>query len=396
MLIRKSASQTQTRNGAEELRVLLRDTGVAVAMSGTPFRGKPFNLWGTLNWLRPRVYTNQWGWIENYWETQRTWGGGKELGKMIEGREQDLYREQDQIMLRQTKLEVAPDMPAKTYVGTPLILAESIAYDLKGKSAPDKLREMGVAERDLVGVWLPMDPHQERLYRKMEAEGVVALEGGEVNTIGVLAEMTRLKQFATASGRVVGTEFVPALPSNKFEHLMELLEEWGFPDAPAEKVVVVSQFTQVLELFQAAAVERWTRTWRQKNPPELTVMLTGNVTGQRREAGITAFNQEVGTDSPHVMFLNVKAGGVAITLDTADHMVILDETWVVDDQTQVEDRIHRVSRPRPVFYHYLRSLGSIEEHIAATNAEWAAVQHQVLDGRRGVEFARSVLERMGR
>lgn len=380
ILVRRNASQTFARNGAEELP--LAPDGLRIAMSGTPFRGKPPQLWGTLNWLRPKVYTNQWKWTESYWDVKSTWGGGKEVGQLREDGESDLYKDLDQIMLRQTKIECAPDMPAKTYVGQPL---QETANG--GPSA-------AIAERDIVGVWLPMDPAQQRVYDQMRDQGMAAMEGGEVNAIGMLAELTRLKQFATAAGRVVEGSFVPALPSNKFDYLVEMLEEWGFPDEPAEKVVVVSQFTQVLEMMAFALGDKYGKTWHKNDPGALITLLTGNVTGDDREAVIDDFNRPLGQGA-HVMFLNVKAGGVAITLDSADHMVFLDQTWIPDDQEQTEDRIHRVSRPRPVFYHYLRSLDSIDEHIAAVNMERALASHAVLDGRRGLEYAQQVVAKVG-
>jgi len=32
-----------------------RRDGLRLALSGTPWRGKPQNFWGTLNWLRPEI-----------------------------------------------------------------------------------------------------------------------------------------------------------------------------------------------------------------------------------------------------------------------------------------------------------------------------------------------------
>ena len=368
ILIRRNASQTQVRNGAEAIRV--REGGLRISMSGTPMHGKPQLLWGHLNWLDPKRYSSYWRWVELHFSVKNGWGGSREIGSTKN--EKALYHELNRIMLRRTKPEVAPDMPAKTYVGTPLEGAASSTAN----------------DRDVVGVWLPMDGEQERLYAQINGEGMARLEGGDLNPIGILAELTRMKQFATASGRMDSEgKFHPKLPSNKFDYLLGLLEEWGIPDDPREKVVVVSQFTSVLDLFAAELGKKLKR-------PDLVSMLTGKVTGAAREESIARFNEEVGTKSPHVLFLNVKAGGVAITLDTADHMVILDETWVDDDMKQVEDRIHRVSRPRPVFYHYLRSLGTVEEHIAQSNLELALTNHEVLDGRRGLEFSRRVVSKL--
>lgn len=80
------------------------------------------------------------------------------------------------------------------------------------------------------------------------------------------------------------------------------------------------------------------------------------------------------------MLLNTKSGGVALTLDRADELVILDETFIPDDQEQVEDRIHRVSRIHNVIVHYVRSKGTIEETIAKKVQKREELQKQILDG----------------
>jgi SNF2 family DNA or RNA helicase len=75
-------------------------------------------------------------------------------------------------------------------------------------------------------------------------------------------------------------------------------------------------------------------------------------------------------------------------------MIILDETWVPDDQEQVEDRIHRISRKEgraPATYWYPRSRGTIDEMIAANNLTKDLLQKKLLDGRRGVTFAKQIL-----
>lgn len=366
MLIRKGGVGTQTRNGMELLRT--RENGLTIALSGTPMRGKPHQLWGTLNWLRPKEYSSYWSWVQTYYETEKGAYGGMTIGRLRDDREEALYRSLSTVMLRRTKAEVAKDMPPKTYVGT----------------------GSAVGLPDMHGIFLEMEPTQQKAYQQMMERSVAELEGGDLNAIGILAEMTRMKQFAITSGAMLRDEFIPVLPSNKFNYVLQWMEENGYPEDPQGKLVVVSQFTSVLNLFNDALNEAYAKSkaWRQFG----SAMLTGQVTGLARAEAITRFNGEVGSPTPHALFLNTKAGGVAITLDTADDMMLLDETWIPDDQEQVEDRIHRVSRPRPVFYHYLRSVGSIDEHIARVTAEREDATKEQLDGRRGVEFARRVLE----
>jgi len=383
-LLRLSGTPTQTRQGMEMIR--LRADGLRLAMTGTPTRGRPHLLWGTLNWLDAKAHPSFWNWVELFWELSSNGFSNYVIGKLL--REEDLWRSLDRYVLRRTKAEVAPDLPPKTYVGTPAIPGD--------EDSPH-------------GVWLPMEGVQAKAYEDMLETSVADLEdGSRVQAIGILAELTRLKQFAGASGKMIKRQaweseeyrtimhFQPSLPSNKFEYLVQLLDELGFPDEPTTKVVVVSQFTEMLELFARELPDRLQALSAHTKTPirrdQCPVLLTGAQTGSKRESAIAAMNEPIGSGS-HLMLLQTKTGGVAITLDQADVMVFLDETWIPDDQEQAEDRIHRVSRPRPVFYHYLRSLGSVDLGIAITNAERERNSKRLLDGRRGIEYARAVLKK---
>jgi SNF2 family DNA or RNA helicase len=71
----------------------------------------------------------------------------------------------------------------------------------------------------------------------------------------------------------------------------------------------------------------------------------------------------------------------------------MDETWVPDDQEQVEDRVHRASNvEHQVDVWYVRTEGTVEQDIAAVNMGKAESNHTVLDAERGLRFAR---ERFG-
>lgn len=361
-LIRKTATLTQVRNGMEQLRDLgTREDGFRVAMSGTPFRSRPHLLWGTLNWLEPERYSAFWSWCGTFWEVdQNGYGGSYTIGNRNPDMEERLRDSLIPIMLRRTKAEVASDLPPKRYAGSPL--------DPTDPESP-------------IGIWLPMHDAQAKAHDQILKSSYAQIDGGVVNTIGTLAEWTRMRQFATSAGRMSGTQFLPALPSNKFDWLLEKLVEWGFPDDPDTGVVIVSQFTEVLDMFAAEL------SAKHEIP---SVMLTGAITGKARADMIDRFNASLG---PRLMFLNTKAGGVAITIDSADRMVMLDEDHVPDVMEQVEDRIHRVSKPRNVEYYYLRSLGSIEQAIAVTSAMRDRDSKEMLDGARGVAYMKLVLDK---
>lgn len=366
--------QTQTRCGLGKLKT--KDGAKRIAISGTPFRGKMNNLWGTLNWLFPDKFTSYWNWVDRWFDTKSN-GFGTEVARISKGMESDFYAAIAPFTLRRTKAEIAPELPPKLYAGT----------------IPDGIDRDGVDERGLVGHWLEMSPKQRRAYEEMVEFATASLESGTLVANGVLAELTRLKQFASCYGRIEtkydvdGYEvpkFVPEMPSNKFNWLVEFLAELGIvPNEPqtgpeARKVVVASQFTSVINLYE-----------QQLNKMGIaTLKITGQVSGEDRNRAKELFQTDEG---PQVFLLNTIAGGVSLTLDRADDIVILDETFIPDDQNQVEDRVHRVSRNHNVTVHYVRSLGTIEEKIARTTTDRDNLQKQLLDGERGVDFARRIL-----
>lgn len=369
-LIRTSGTPTQTRAGA--MRLQTRADGVRIALSGTPMRGKSQRLWGTLNWLRPDLYTGYWGWVERYWHVDLS-SGYREIGDLRQDRKEALSLALDGIMIRRTKQEVSPELPPKAYMGSPL--------DLGDPNSP-------------VAVWLSMTPEQEKAYRQMQAMGSAKVLDGTLNAVGILAELTRLKQFASCFGRMVEVkrreetviEFRPEIPSNKFNWLVQFLTERNIIDPDEEqtgKVVIVSQFTQTLELFAGALVKLGVTP----------LFITGKVTGNKRKAQVDAFNDP--NSGFNVLFLNTMAGGVSITLDAADDMVFIDETHVADDQEQTEDRINNRRPEEKVAtrrYWYLKSLGTVDEGIAIANLHMDKQQKDLLDGRRGVEYVREVFE----
>lgn len=384
-LIRRTGTPTQRRRGMDLLRI--RPDGMKLALSGTPFDSKPHQLWGTLNWLDPLQYSAFTRWAELYWQK----GGytGYQIGEFRKDREPMLWDSLSAIALRRTKGEVAKDLPPKLYVGTPLALND-----------PDSP----------VGIWLEMDGKQARAYEEMEKLSTAQLESGRLDAMSALAEMTRLKQLACSYGDIhsrfvivpchksqfyhkpckFGRHkeerffYVPSLPSNKFTWTVESLEEWGYPKNPITKVVIVSFYTGILELFQQA-LEKHFKT-KPRNP--LCTAITGRTPSKDRRRIIDRFNEP---GNEQVMLLNVKAGGTAITLDTADRMIFISETRIPDQQNQAEDRIHRVSNPRQCMYYYLRTLQTVDVGTAVVNQEAIRDTHRLLDERRGVDYMRHVL-----
>lgn len=356
MLIRLTGTPNLVRRGAEMLRDLVPSGGVRIAMSGTPFRSKPHQIWSTLNWLDPIRFSAKWSFVQKYWETVSGDYGGMTIGEMKGGREELLKDELSDIMIRRERKHVRSDLPARNYAGVEL---------LPGDETTPK------------GIWLPMEGKQLKAYRDIEKIGTATIEGGDLSPSGVLAEMTRMRQFATSEGRMVNGEFEPMAAGNKYEWLLAFMQELGFPHDPASKLVIGSQSTKLLNAFRIG-IEHEFSTKRQHL---LTGMVTGEQSQRQREGFVDAFEDaDSGLD---LILVNTKAGGSAITLDQADVMVVLDETYVDDDQEQLEGRIDNRNPERkivPRTYYYPRSLASIEQHIAQANLDAKRAGRKLLDG----------------
>lgn len=370
----RGKSASQVGYGFTRLPIAREDSPM-YALSGTPLKGKKYNLFGTLNWLWPKTYTSRWRFIESFWiVTKEVIDAGRK--GMIETRtitedwkddkaEAAFFRSMKTVMIRRTKDELRAINPA-------WMPPEKRYHD----------------------VWVDLEGSQRSHYRAMEKRSAVVLGKERLTATGVLAEMTRLKQFANSDGELVNGVFKPTLPSGKFNWLLQFLEERGIEAADprskpgtvgdlsdeVHKVVVASQFTTLVNL--------WADALRSKG---ITCeVITGEVKDRDREAVVQRFQSD---DALRVVFINTMAGGVSITLDAADDVVIMDETWVPDDQEQVEDRAHRASNvEHQVDVWYIRTRGTIEEGIADTNRSKAESNHVVLDAQRGLAFAR---ERFG-
>jgi SNF2 family DNA or RNA helicase len=360
ILIRKTGTPNLQRRGMEMLRDLVRLDGIRLAMSGTPFRSKPHQIWSTLNWLDPVEWGGKWRFIQKYWNT----GGysGYEIIKdgFIEEREPMMLDELRSVMIRRTREEVRADLPEKLY-------PSNVDPETSGLTA---------------GIYLPMNAKQRKAYDSIVKDGEATIDGGTLSPLGVLAEMTRMKQFASAEGILVNGEFQPIAAGNKYDWILEFLEQLGFPDRPATKLVIASQFTKLLNVFRDGVGKAFNHYIQQGS-------ITGEQTGLARKKLVDRF-EDVDSDLS-LLWINTKAGGSAITLDAADSMVVIDETYVDDEQQQLEGRIDNRNPERkivPRSYYYLRSSDSIEELIAVQNAQAKARGQRMLDGASIAKLAR--------
>jgi SNF2 family DNA or RNA helicase len=354
LLNTRGNSASQVGVGMTKLR--LCEGGMKIALSGTPMKGRRRNMWGILNWMYPDRYSSKWRWTAKYFEKKaNAFSDYDYTDDFIDDlAEKQFGQELDRYSIRRTADELHTINPA--WAPPPFTYYEA---------------------------WVDMEPEQARLYKAMETSATVEMSGGTLMANGILAEMTRLKQLAGCGGRVEGATFTPAFPSAKFDWLVsKYLAERGITGKPGtdsgdNKVIIASQFTQFINLWAGALAALGIKVWR----------ITGETPIGERQMIQRDFQE---TDNVRVILLNTNAGGVSLTLDRADDVVIMDETWVPDDQSQVMFRARRASNVHHrVSVTFVRTRGTIEEQILEDVGVKDWNQYRALDGRRGIEWAKA-------
>lgn len=310
------------------------------ALTGTPMNGIGSDIWGILHFLRPDVFTSFWAFAQRYFEVDKD-GFGWTVGGLMEDREQDFFDNLTQYALRRTKKECLRWLPDKQHID----------------------------------VWVQLEGEQAKTYRDMEANGFVAMDGGSVSATSILAEMTRLTQFARTVCRISDAgKVVPTIKGAKIDALLNNLENAGVLDGTSpEPHLVFSESRQVVELLADHL----------DSLPALAGRV-GRITGanaKERPDLVRRFqNGELA-----IMVIVVTAGGVALTLDEASTCHFLDEAWTPNVDEQAEDRAHRGSRMHQVTIYHYRTRDSIDEDRMAAAASKDDHQKYILDVRRAMK-----------
>jgi SNF2 family DNA or RNA helicase len=318
------------------------------ALSGTPMGGKPIKLWGALHWLEPQQYTSKWRWAEQWLVIVSGWGNYRTIGGIIKGREDAFYKALAPHAIRRLRSEVLPQLP----------------------------------ETQWIDVWCDMTTPQAAQYKEFAAAAEVRIDEYHLSATSILAEYTRLKQFANhkcavqilsvdeETGRVE-MKVKATEECGKIPYLLQNLAERGIdPDDPEgeDQALIASQFRETAEMIYKYL----------NNNGIPCEIISGAVEMKERNRIMEEFQ----SGQVRVAVLVTAAAGVGITLNRASDVHVLDETWNPDDQTQVTDRAVDTTRIHQVTALVYRSRGTVEEYIKKVNDEKFEVNKNVLDLRR--------------
>uniref|UniRef100_A0AAZ3RB11 RAD54 homolog B n=1 Tax=Oncorhynchus tshawytscha TaxID=74940 RepID=A0AAZ3RB11_ONCTS len=143
--------------------------------------------------------------------------------------------------------------------------------------------------------------------------------------------------------------------------------------SPTDRVVLVSNYTQTLDLLQDLCVHLGYTYCR----------LDGNTPTIQRQRLVDNFNSP---HSAHFLFLlSSKAGGVGLNLIGASHLVLYDIDWNPANDIQAMSRVWRDGQKKTVHIYRLLTAGTIEERIFQRQVSKQGLSGTVVDLGKGAE-----------
>ncbi|TFK54430.1 hypothetical protein OE88DRAFT_1655084 [Heliocybe sulcata] len=137
------------------------------------------------------------------------------------------------------------------------------------------------------------------------------------------------------------------LEAGKVKTLLKLVEEYGRQE---RRILVFSQFTQVLEILQKVLLHKQIEF----------LVLTGATAVDERQALVDQFNED---QEISVFLLSTRAGGMGINLTAASVVIMFDQDFNPHNDRQAQDRAYRIGQEQDVDVIKLITKGTIEEDM---------------------------------
>ncbi|XP_041842971.1 DNA repair and recombination protein RAD54B isoform X2 [Melanotaenia boesemani] len=143
--------------------------------------------------------------------------------------------------------------------------------------------------------------------------------------------------------------------------------------SPSDRVVLVSNYTQTLDLLQDLCIHMGYTFCR----------LDGHTPTSQRQRLVDNFNSPYSQN--FLFLLSSKAGGVGLNLIGASHLVLYDIDWNPANDIQAMARVWRDGQKKMVHIYRLLTAGTIEERIFQRQVSKQGLSGTVVDVGKGAE-----------
>lgn len=298
--------------------------GHRLALSGTPIENRLLDLWSIMQFAMPGILGNR-----------------ASFGRTFDQRSDPLARRRlaarvRPFVIRRTKGEVAKDLPER--------IEEDILCELDGSQATLYRAELKKARAALLKIGSKAELDKARF--------------------NILTSLMRLRQIcchpALVGAKAKKKQDEEQPESAKLAALLDLIEpliEEG------HKVLVFSQFVEMLNLIQAEFVAR---DWKHFV-----------LTGATEDRG-PLVNEFQNTEGSAVFLISLRAGGFGLNLTAASYVVLFDPWWNPAVENQAIDRTHRIGQRNTVIAYRLLMKETIEQKIRSLQKQKSTLASDVL------------------
>ncbi|KAJ8672727.1 hypothetical protein QAD02_003987 [Eretmocerus hayati] len=207
---------------------------------------------------------------------------------------------------------------------------------------------------------------------------------GNANPLAVITVLKKICNhpflFTSEKGNILD-EVLPSIPTNlsainnstlyssKFEMVKAVFQDLK---QTQEKIVVVSYFTQTLDLLERVCHAESLQFCR----------LDGNTATKARTKIVDNFNSKDNSNC-RVFLLSAKAGGVGLNLVGASRLILFDSDWNPANDLQALARIWREGQKRSTYLYRFLTTGTIEEKIYQRQISKTGLSEAVVDATYG-------------
>lgn len=309
-----------------------------IAMTGTPIRETPGDLWTLLHFCDPDQFPARSGFISEWVVSAPGFFGGMQTFGLKTTRRDDFFEWFDLCHLRRTKKEVLSSLPEKM----PPVFRR-VALSKEQKKFYDDLVKFNLSHAFV-------DNNYEEDLNEVVTEEDQVLALASMDAL----DRHRLLRIAASGLPVVNDDGqVVAVhgPSSKFDELCDIITEGG-TGAGSNPLVVFTTHRRVLRMLE--------RQFAELKEPALRVgAIHGKVAPKARQAIVDRF-QEGGLD---ILLATLATGAEGVTLTRSNHVVLFEPTGSHIINKQAEDRIHRIGQTRACQITYLIGEGTVEEGL---------------------------------
>ena len=279
-----------------------------IAATGTPIESHPGELWSIMRFVSPDNFPGKTKYVDRYCMQSYNPFGGMDITGLQPEHADEFHRIVDHLVLRRPKDVILPQLPPKV---------ETVRY-------------------------IPFTGKQATAYKQMKKDMVAEIGDGEVTmALNPLQKFIRLAQFASSYAELDNGKPMLAMPSNKIDAFMDLMEEAGH-----EQVVAFAESKQLIRLT-AQQLERQGYRYG---------MITSDTTPDQRAAYVREFQE-----GRLQVMLCTSAGSEGITLTAARILVFLQRFWSSITNQQAADRVHRIGQERGVEIITFATIGTVDE-----------------------------------